>query len=191
MWRIGKGWTLEDGEKPAVWGLISFPLIEARQKYGESELLKSEFHVNQEITCALGKKYRLNAKYTVKVFDGRSMVASPLESIQPVIFDFSNFSWHMPELQFYRAKISVIQRLGQASSLTIQRNAVPGRELLYLPVLIDPMQEIDVGVVSAQVLFAAREGKKAVALKWNLNKENLVELFPALFVSIFKGDWTK
>ena len=195
-WEIGKGWTLASGKKPEAWGIISFPLTEARREFGEDELLKSEFHISQEIRCALGKIYTLSSSYAVTVFDGKSMIAAPLECIQPVIFDFSNFHWNTPEQALYSSQIRVSQRIGSGRPLILQRNVFPGRELMIVPVGIDPMAELDVGVISAKVVFDARyrddQGRpRRKALRWNSSDENLVELYPALFVSIFNEDWKK
>lgn len=195
-WEIGKGWTLADGKKPRAWGILSFPLEEARQEFGEAELQKSEFHIDQEIRCALGKLYTLSSSYTVNVFDGKSMIAAPLECVQPVIFDLSNFRWNTPEYAFYSSQITITQRLKPGRPLILRRNVSPGRELIIAPVRIDPMAELDVGAISAKVGLDARyrddQGRpRRKALWWNLNDENLVELYPALFVSIFNDDWIK
>jgi len=63
-----------------------------------------------------------------------------------------------------------------------------------MPMGIDPMGELDVGVISAKIGFDARyrdeQGRpRRKALWWNLNNENLADLYPALFVSIFNGEW--
>jgi hypothetical protein len=194
-WDIKDGWALQGHDKPAAWGIISFPLREARQKYREEELLKSEFRVSQEISCNLDGKIfdELKAEYSVKVFDGKSMIASPLECIQPIIFDFSNFSWRIPQLILYGATIEVTQKLGTAT-IRLRRRALPGKELKYLPVLINSTFENDLGTVSADIVFPSRfidkeSGRRTSgSFKWNLNKQNLVELYPALFVSIFDED---
>ncbi|UCF98450.1 MAG: hypothetical protein JSV89_02690, partial [Spirochaetaceae bacterium] len=193
-WEIGKGWTLADGEKQTSWGIISFPLAEARKEFGEPELQESEFHINQVIRCALGKIYTLSSSYAVKVFDGKSMIAAPLECIQPVIFDFSNLHWNTSGQALYSSQITVTQKLGSGRPLVLLRNVFPGRELMVAPMRIDPMGELDVGVISAKVGFDARyrddQGRpQRKAVWWNLNNENLVDLYPALFISIFNGDW--
>jgi len=68
--------------------------------------------------------------------------------------------------------------------------------LMIVPVGIDPMAELDVGVISAKIVFDARyrddQGRpRRKALRWYSSDENLVELYPALFVSIFNEDWKK
>jgi hypothetical protein len=194
-WSSKLGWILEGGGQPTRWGIVSFPLPEARDKYGDKELLQAEFDIDQEIMSLLGRRYYLKAEYKVKIFDGKSMIASPLECIQPIIFDFSNLRWRSPELSVYSVEINVTQKLGRLPTLTLQRNVVPGRELLSLPLLLDPMLENDVGSVSAKIEFAskyydAKAGAPvSITLPWNLSNENLVELYPALFVSIFNEDW--
>ena len=61
--------------------------------------------------------------------------------------------------------------------------------------LLDPRLENDVGSVSADIRFPAKYREKengppeSKILEWNENNENLVELYPALFISIFNGDW--
>jgi hypothetical protein len=95
----------------------------------------------------------------------------------------------------YSAEINVTQKLGNRPILNLRRNAVPGRELLSLPLVLDPMLESDLGSVTAEIEFGSKYyDEKAgapvsITLPWNQNKENLVDLYPALFVSIFNGDW--
>jgi hypothetical protein len=65
---------------------------------------------------------------------------------------------------------------------------------MIVPVAIDPMGELDVGVISVKIGFDARyrddKGRpRRKALWWPLNDENLVELYPALFIPIFNEDW--
>jgi len=193
-WEIGEGWMLAGGQKPKAWGIISFPLAEARRQFGESALQDSEFSIDQEMRCALGKIYTLSSTYSVKAFDGRGMIAAPLECIQPVIFDFTNFRWNAPEQALYSSQVTLTQRLGSGRPMRMQRNVFPGRELMVMPMGIDPMGELDVGVISAKIGFDARyrdeQGRpRRKALWWNLNNENLADLYPALFVSIFNGEW--
>ena len=196
-WNSRKGWLLGEGQQLNLWGIVGFPLPEAREKYGEKELLKAEFHVHQKIMSIIGRRYWLEAEYKVKIFDGKSIIASPLECIQPIIFDFSNLRWRSPELSVYSAEINVTQRLGSHPILKLRRNAVPGREFLILPLLLDPMLESDLGSVTAEIEFGSKyydtkaRAPVSTLLAWNQNKENLVDLYPALFVSIFNGDWNE
>ncbi len=194
-WKKWEGWTLEEGKKPARWGLLGFPLT----GISEDEYLKMKFHVIQKVKCNLaGKNFeKIDTEYTVAAFDGKSMVASPLECIQPVIFDFSNFAWRIPQQIVYRAKIKLQQKLRPAPDLSIVRNAVPGKELVYLPVRLNAELENDLGSLEAQIEFPARyidekSGRRTSgSFTWVLNGEDLVELYPSLFISIFGEDMEK
>ncbi len=193
-WKKWEGWTLEQGKKPARWGLLGFPLA----GISEDDYLEMKFHVIQKVKCNLeGKNFEIDGEYTVEAFDGKSMVASPLECIQPVIFDFSNFAWRIPQQIVYSAKIQLKQKLRPAADLSIVRNAVPGKELVYLPVRLNAELENDLGSLEAQIEFPARyidekSGRRTSgSFTWVLNGEDLVEIRPSLFISIFGEDMEK
>jgi len=200
-WKKWEGWTLEQGEKPARWGLLGFPLT----GISEDEYFDMEFHVMQNVKCNLaGKNFeKIDTEYTVEAFDGKSMVASPLECIQPVIFDFSNFAWRIPQQTVYRAKIQLKQKLRPAADLTIGRSVLPGKDLAYLPVRLNANLENDLGSLEAQIEFPAQyiiyKERRGVmtpvptpgSFTWVLNGEDLVELCPSLFISIFGEDIEK